>query len=252
MHRKRLAVIVAAAATVIPLVALIAGLPSPLMVPLGIALFVAPGFVWSEVLLTPSVSSLARVAVVAALAMILPTLGGLALYATGVVLHRGAWVALLAGLSIAGVVTLMAQRGGDDAAESGSHSSWRHLPLRHVVTFALAALVAMGAVAVAILGANIQKYPGFTQMWMSPSDRGSVTASLGVTNRQGSTTRYRLVLLRRGRVSATWTLTLANDQTWRRIISFSDRYLIAADLYRLPDLARPYRNVDNGGRLRGA
>ena len=37
-----------------------------------------------------------------------------------------------------------------------------------------------------------------------------------------------------------------DGQTWQHTIPFSDRYSIAANLYRLPDLAHPYRNVTNG------
>jgi hypothetical protein len=102
------------------------------------------------------------------------------------------------------------------------------------------------AVGIAVYSANAQRYPGYNQLWLSPLRNNPVSASLGVTNQQGSTTQYRLVLLRKGRVSATWNLTLTDGQTWQHTISFTDRYSIAANLYRLPDLGHPYRNVDNG------
>jgi hypothetical protein len=101
-------------------------------------------------------------------------------------------------------------------------------------------------VGIAVASAEAQKYPGYTELWMTPVRTDQNAAILGVTSEQGGATRYRLVLRRKGRVSSTWNLSLASGQTWQRTISFTSKYLIDADLYRLPDMSRPFREVDNG------
>jgi hypothetical protein len=55
------------------------------------------------------------------------------------------------------------------------------------------------------------------------------------------------VLLRNGRVSTTWDFTLAAGQTWRRSLPLTSAGTAAARLYRLPDLAHPYRYVSVTG-----
>lgn len=83
-------------------------------------------------------------------------------------------------------------------------------------------------------------------MWLSPLPQGQHALSLGVSNDQGSTTRYRLVLLRGSRMSDTWNLTLADGATWRRSVPFAGHGSLTARLYRLPDLTHPYRSVSTG------
>ena len=116
----------------------------------------------------------------------------------------------------------------------------------HAAAFGAAALIAAGAVGLAVSSAETQKYAGYTQLWLAPLPAKASTASLGVDNEQGAPVRYRLVVRRRGRVAATWNLALASGQTWQRTISYATSYAIAANLYRLPDLRIPYRQVDNG------
>jgi hypothetical protein len=91
----------------------------------------------------------------------------------------------------------------------------------------------------------MQHEPAFTQLWLSPRGGSTTasTASLGITNDEGRTTRYRLILTRHGRASASWNVSLANGQTWQRSIAFSSSYPVSASLYRLPDLTHPYRHV---------
>ena len=101
-------------------------------------------------------------------------------------------------------------------------------------------LVAAGGLGLARVGAAVQPQPGFTQLWL---DGKNHTAKLGVTNDQGSTTRYRLVLLRNSHVRDAWNLTLADGQTWQQAVPFSAKDKLAANLYRLPDLTHPYRYV---------
>ena len=66
------------------------------------ALLAAPGYLLSELLLGPAAARHGpRAGWPPALALSVPVLGGLVLYAAGVPLHKPAWLALLAGVTLA-------------------------------------------------------------------------------------------------------------------------------------------------------
>ena len=118
------------------------------------------------------------------------------------------------------------------------------------LAFAVAAFCAVGAIAVARVGAAEQRYPGFTELWLTPQRDNALEADVGVINRQGSATRYRLVVIRGGRVEASWKMALSDGESWQHAIPTANLRVVAR-LYRLPDLARPYRHVtlsDAGAR----
>ena len=71
-------------------------------------------------------------------------------------------------------------------------------------------------------------------------------ASLGVTNNQGVAEQYQLKLLTKGKVTATWIFTLSNGQSWTHTVAYTTAYPIAANLYLLPNISTPYRQVHNG------
>jgi hypothetical protein len=246
MRHNHADVAVAGGIAILGYAAAMANLPAAVMIVLGIGLFAAPGYVWSEVLLSPRVTGLERIAVATGLALMTPIFGGLVLYAAGIPLRRTSWTGLLAVVTLVGVMALTIQRWKTELPASARQAPAGRHPAWHAAAFGAAAVITIGAVALAVAGAEAQKYPGYTQLWMSPLQQEPLAASLGVTNQQGSTMQYRLVLLRKGQVSATWNLTLASGQTWQRTITFTDKYSVVADLYRLPDLSHPYRNVTNG------
>lgn len=249
MGRNHADLAVTAIAAVLACAAAASGAPAALMVVLGIALFAAPGYLLAQLLLGPDIAGLERVAVVTGLALAVPVLGGLLLYAVGAPLHRAAWLGLLTGVTLAADVVLFLRRRADRAAPfSWRPAGWR-LPRWHSAAFAAAVLIAASGLGLARLGVAIQPQPGFTQLWLAPQHRHDHTASLGVTNDQGSATRYRLVLLRNGQVLATWNLALADGQTWQRAVPFTGQYVLAANLYRLPDLTHAYRHVATSSDL---
>jgi hypothetical protein len=255
-----------------------AGAPVAVTIVLGITLLAAPGYLLGQLLLGSLTAGLERVAVMTALALAVPVLGGLLLYAAGVPLHRPGWLGLLAGVTIAADTALFARRraagaGRADrrvtqaspagqvlpaaqvlsAAQIQTRPSVRAVPRRvpgrgtagQLALFAAAAVVAAGAVGLAVTGAARQPQPGFTQLWLAPQRPAGHALSLGVTNDQGRTTSYRLVLRRGGRVIDTWNLTLGEGRTWQRPVPDSGQVL-AAGLYRLSDLTHPYRYVSVG------
>jgi hypothetical protein len=230
--------------------AAVLGAPAAVMTTLGIALAVCPGYVWAQVLLGTRVTGMERAAVAAGLSLALPVLGGVAINAAGIPLHRATWAGLFAGATLAGDALLFAL--GRTGRSGPSRRNRAPRPAAgQVAAFAAAAVIAAGAVGLSLASAAKQANPGFTQLWLSTSVRNARVAALGVGNHQGSTARYRLLLLRHGQVSATWNLALSDGQTWQRMIPVTGGYPIAARLYRLPDLARPYRYVTTDGQSPG-
>jgi uncharacterized membrane protein len=225
------------------------------MAVLGIALFAAPGYLLGQLLVGSQVAGLERVAVMTGLALAVPVIGGLVLYAAGVPLHRPAWVGLLAGTTLASDAALFLRRrvrGSGPVGTAGPASAGRRWPRRvpfwPAIAFAVAVLLAAGGVALARIGVAAQPHAGFTQLWLSSPHGGGQTLDLGVGNDQGRTTSYRLVLRRGGHVVATWNLTLAAGRTWQGSVPLAGPHAVVADLYLLPDTKHPYRYVSTGGR----
>lgn len=246
------------------------GAPAAAMIVLGIMVMAAPGYLLGQLLVGSRTAGLERVVVMAGLALAVPVLGGLLLYVAGVPLHRPGWLGLLAGVTLAADAALFARRraaaagradrpaaqvrtvppglaapGEPYAAPGEPRPTWR-ASCWHVAIFAVAVLIAAGAVGLAAVGAARQPQPGFTQLWLSPQRADARTLSLGVTNDEGRTTSYRLVLQRGSRVIGTWNLTLGEGRTWQRPVPFTGKQTVAAGLYRLPDRTHPYRYVSVG------
>jgi len=223
-------------------------LPFPVILISGILLFILPGYIWCQVIVANESSKLERAAISAGIALMVPVFGGLVLSAADIRLNRSSWTFLLAAVILAGALVLALQRRKLGVATPRMRGKGTRIGLSglHLAALGTAAVIAAGAVALAVFGAHVQRYPGYTQLWLSPVTNHSAAANLGVTNQQGGRVWYRLVLIRDGKVSNVWNLELSNDQTWQRTVSFTTKYPIAAKLYRVPDLTTPYRNVDNG------
>jgi len=249
-HRYRDADIgITAAVAGLAFVAIAFGAPVAMTAVLGLALFVAPGYLLNEVLFDTRRTGLERVVVVTVLAFCLPILGGVVLYAAGVPLHRSAWLGLLAGSTLVcdavlfGCRLLRRRNGLQPSPDQAAQPASQHrLPTGQIVAFAIAIMIAITAVGVARIGAARQHYPGFTQLWLTHRDQSAPTVNLGVGNHEGRTIHYRLILLRNGHAAATWNLTLANNHTWESTPRFGNDSIVA-ELFRLPDLLDVYRTV---------
>jgi hypothetical protein len=244
--------------------------PGPIQVILGIALFFAPGYLWSEAILSQRLSGLERVMTSAGISLILPILGGFLFYGLRIPLFRSAWVGLLVVLTLAGLVAVAIQRLREDPADQRPASPAQPakkagLPLVHLLTYGAAAVIALGTVAFSVKSADSQKFPGKSSIGMAavltnpPSANPIPTASgekftlptqanLTVTNSEGVTEQYRVKLWRKKKLADTYNFTLSNGQTWQRVIAYTvaQNDSIVADLYLLPDTSKPYRYVDNG------
>jgi uncharacterized membrane protein len=202
-------------------------------------LFAAPGYLLGQVLLGPYIAGLERLAVAVGLAFCVPILGGLLLYVARVPLHRAGWLALLAGVTlICDAVLFLRRRGAPPAAVD---QGWR-VPRRRAAAYAAAVVLVICALGIARAGAAMQHYPGYTQLWLDRPNSDAQTVDLGVGNYEGATVHYRLLLTDNGQTLIR-NLTLVDGQVWRISPQYSGRYAISVELFRLPDLATPYRTV---------
>jgi hypothetical protein len=243
MRSDQADIAVTVAVAVLAFLTALAKVPTWATAVLGFALFGSCGYLLGQVLFGSRIAGLERVAVCAALTLAIPVLGGLMMYFARIPLFRAAWLGLLVVVTLVCAAVLYVQRRSGRAlpfefpqvAWRGSH--W------HAVAFGAAVLIAIAALAVAREGVALQHQQTFTELWLTPERHDASVGSLGVTNDQGTTTSYRLVLLRRGKVKHTWNFTLADGKTWQETVSLTDKYVITADLYRLPNLKQPYRYV---------
>jgi Protein of unknown function (DUF1616) len=256
VHRRRADLVITAAVAVLAGAAAVLGAPVAVMTILGLTLIAAPGYLLEQLLFGSRGKDLERLAAATGLALGVPVIGGLLLYAAGQPLHRTAWLSLLAGVTLACDLVLLWRRRGARAwtadewpsrqRPSGQDHGGLRIPHRRVVAFGAAAVIAVGAVGLARAGVAMQHHPGYTQLWIDRPERGAPTVDLGVSNYEGKTMQYRLVLTDHGRRAATWNVVLANGQTWRRSPRYPARYAISASLFRLPGDTRPYRHVALG------
>jgi uncharacterized membrane protein len=216
--------------------------PVAVMAVLGMALFAAPGYLLSQLLLGPDRAGLERLAAAVGLALSVPVIGGLLLSVAGRPLNRTAWLLLLAGVTLTADVLVYLRRRARPGRSGQGGRSWR-IPPRPAVAFAAAVVVASAAVGLARQGAAAQHYPGYTQLWADRMPRNGTTVRLGVGNHEGRTMRYLLVYVDHGRRVASWDLDLANGQAWYRSQPFAGRNAVVVKLFRLPDASRPYRYV---------
>ena len=110
MGRSQADVAATALVAVLACGAAASGAPPAAMIVLGIMLLAAPGYLLGQLLVGSRIAGLERVAVMTGLALAVPVLGGLLLYAAGVPLHRPGWLGLLAGVTLAADTALFARR----------------------------------------------------------------------------------------------------------------------------------------------
>jgi hypothetical protein len=257
MYRRNLDIFIAGGLALLGGAAYEAHVPGPVQVVLGIALFFAPGYLWSEAILSQRLTGVERVMTSAGMSLILPILGGFLFYGLRISLFRSAWVGLLVVLSLLGVVAVAIVRLREQPAPpeaqpgpaAGQRPGGNRRALPHVIIYGAAALVALGSVAFSVHSAQNQKFPGRTMFWLQPDTAANaVKASLGATNYQGVTEQYEVKLLEKNKVIYSHAFTLANGQTWQIPVKYTTASgdSLVANLYLLPDTSKPYLTTDNG------
>ena len=177
-----------------------AGAPSAVTMVLGVALFAMPGYLLAQLLLGPGHGWPGT-----------RTGGRRACVHRA---HRRRSGAVHRGSALAPCLLACRARWGDPGLRCGpalAPPDWPgptlslatregRLPPWHVAAFGAAVVIAACGVGLARVGAAIQPQPRFTQLWLSTRGVSAGTIKIGVTNDEGHTTGYRLVLMRNGHV----------------------------------------------------
>jgi Protein of unknown function (DUF1616) len=262
MYRNRnLDIVIATIVAVLGALAAAKHLPGQVTIPLGIGLFFAPGYLWSEAILNHRIPGFERAMFSAGMALIFPILGGFLFYGLHIPLKQTAWIGLLVVLTLLGVVATAIQRlrdAPDDEVEGQQPGSSRQQPPRqggsvalNSFVYGLAAVVAIGAIGYSVKSAETQKFPPRTALSMTPIvdnsqalniaglsnnpdaqataaragtslQANATKAHLTVTNYQYAPEQYELKLLQNGKVATTWKFTLADGQTWQKTIAWTN------------------------------
>lgn len=186
--------------------------------------------------------------------MIIVILGGLILNLTPSGLRSGSWAVLLAGITVAAsIVALVRRQGQKRAALQPSGSSGVGLTFPQGLLLGLAAIIVGGALAVSIIGAEQQPYPGFTQLWMLPASGANAKNSvlLGVKNMEQTAVDYRLVVKIGSTTIKQWpALDLRSGENWEATLAVPEAQhatnptRVEALLYRLNAPTTLYRHVE--------
>lgn len=187
-----------------------------------------------------------------ALSLVITVLGGLLLNLTPWGLRAGPWAVLLGGITLGAFAVAHLRRRGQSASTSG----WLRtvnigFTFRQGLLLGLAALIVCGAVAVSIIGAERQPYPGFSQLWMLPAGGANPknAVQLGVSNRESTTMQYRLAVNVDGKVVKEWaSINLNPNEKWEATLLLPQTggvgtAKVEADLYRTDAPTKIYRHV---------
>ncbi|MEP7193816.1 MAG: DUF1616 domain-containing protein [Actinomycetota bacterium] len=224
-----------------------AGAPVAVTTMLGIPLvLLAPGYVWTEVFFGSGLGPQIRAALSVALSLTVTALGGVGLYAAGVLLDRASWLALLAATTLTGAAVaaiLRARVRIEPPAVSPGRRSVRRISGAQGARLGLAASIGAAAVGIAVLSAQAQVQPAFTQLSLNNPVAAPGTAQVVVGNHEQRPQQYRLVVITDGVVSNTWTITVPDGASWQHVVPASPGQRLAVDLYRGADDGSPYRHV---------
>jgi hypothetical protein len=279
MYRKNLDIAIAAIIGILGGLAAADKLPGTATIPLGVGLFFAPGYLWSEAILSQRLPGIERAMTSVGMALIFPILGGFLFFALHIPLLKSAWIGLLVVLTLLGVVAVaiqrlrvppvdprqqyqrQQQRQNQQSRPSGGRAAL------HGFIFGLAAIIGIGSVAFSVKNAEAEKFPAQTALSMPPivagaqSYVGTSAASAGnpaadtskatqahliVSNYEGVTENYRVELFNNKKLAHTWNITLDNGKTWQITIAYTQKYKMLVNLYVLPNTTTPYTFVNNG------
>lgn len=258
-------------------------MPGQVTIPLGVGLFFAPGYLWSEAILSQPLPGFERAMTSAGMALVFPIIGGFLFYGLHIPLFKSAWVGMLVVLTLLGVVAVAIQRLREAPAGRQRQQRprrGRQQPLQgglvlNSFVFGLAGLIGIGAIAYSVKSAEAQKFSAYTGLWTAPvvndsallnlhalagnataqetaaeaenANQPKVTqASILVVNHQGVAEQYRLNLLTKGKVTKTWNFTLNDGQSWHQTIPWTYKYSMVTALYMLPNLSKYVACDDNG------
>ena len=182
MYRtKNLDIVIATIVAVLGGLAAAKHLPGQITIPLGVGLFFAPGYLWSEAILSHRIPGFERAMFSAGMALIFPILGGFLFYGLHIPLKQTAWIGLLVVLTLLGVVATAIQRLREVPDDQGQWQGRGQQPrggqqpprqggsvALNSFVYGLAAVVAIGAIGYSVNSAEAQKFSGYTALSMTP------------------------------------------------------------------------------------
>jgi hypothetical protein len=188
MYRRNLDIAIATVVAILGGLAAAAHLPGAVTIPLGVGLFFAPGYLWSEAIISQRLPGIERAMTSVGMALIFPILGGFLFFALHIPLLKPSWVGLLVVLTLLGVVAVAIQRLREQPVDSRQQQQQRRpqqqqrqqqqrqQPRRsqqapssgmkavHACVFGLAALIGIGSVVFSVKNADAQKFPGYSSI----------------------------------------------------------------------------------------
>ena len=255
-------------------------LPGTVTVPLGVGLFLAPGYLWSEALLSQRMPGWERALFAVGLTLILPILGGFLLSAMKIPLFKQDWLGMLVLLTLSGVIAALIQRSRrvrEDRFQPERQR--RRAPVGgnvalNTFVYGIAAVIGLGAIGYSVQSAEDQQFPGYTMFSMTPvvsnpladnmaelsnnitaqqqaalAEDGAFAAAgqahIYVANHENGPVAYQVKLTEQGKVTQTWTFELQDGQSKQITIPYGVSVEMLADLYMAGSSA-PSEYVDNG------
>lgn len=125
-----------------------------------------------------------------------------------------------------------------------------HFPLYGYILFGLAILVAIFCVQYSIDSAVQQPHPGFTQLWILPSQQtnNKLSIHLGIHSFETTSVTYRVTMTINGSLVETWpSIILVPEHEWKLLVPLNpgttNNMYVAVQLYRLDKPGIVYRKV---------
>lgn len=215
--------------------------------------FVLPGYALTSALFTGREFGIAeRLLFSLGLSLVCVILGGLLLNLTPWGLRADSWALLLGGITLGACMVTLVRRRREGIPPSGWLSPGNiGFHFRQGLLLGLAALIVCGAVAISVIGAEQQPYPGFTQLWILPGSGANAkdAVRLGVSNMESTTMEYRLAVNVDGKVVKEWpSIDLNPNEKWQATLLLSQAghtgtAKVEADLYRADAPTTIYRHV---------
>lgn len=232
----------AAVATFACLALVVALAPAPvwlrsvLLLPLVLIL---PGYALAARFFGPgSVSPAERGAYAVTLSIAVAAFAGL-LAQVAIGLDRTVWALLLAGFTVAVVLSAPPRETGGEAARPLARP-WG-LPLATAAFLTAAAVAALAVVSATDNLHEAQARIRFTGFWMLPGKAGPESVAVGIASHEGKPTRYVMSVARGGRTVARTPIALRGGERWEREFSLPPGG--ARAVATLTREGRPYRRL---------
>jgi hypothetical protein len=184
LRNRNLDIVIAAIVAILGGLAAAKHMSGQITIPLGIGLFFAPGYLWSEAILSHQLPGFERAMTSAGMAFIFPIIGGFLFYALHIPLFKSSWIGLLVVLTLVGVVAVAIQRlrpVPEDQQQQLRPRPGQQRPgpgqqsprpggsvLLNSFVFGLAAVIALGAVGYSVKSAENQNFAPYTMFSMTP------------------------------------------------------------------------------------